>query len=121
MKKLTALVLSLVLALPLSGCGQTEEKQQGDYKVQYFFSGKVVETAEEYLLIEVNDTGNSSLSDGDEVEVSTQVVSAEGCPALEAGEYAKVLLEKNTDGNPSGRLETVSIYEIDETGRSIAD
>ena len=121
MKKLTALVLSLVLALPLSGCGQTEEKQQGGYKVQYFFSGKVVETAEEYLLIEVNDTGNSSLSDGDEVEVSTQVVSAEGRPALEAGEYAKVLLEKNPDGNPSGRLETVSIYEIDETGRSIAD
>lgn len=34
-------------------------------------------------------------------------------------EYAKVLMARNTDDNPSGRLEALSIYKTDETGISL--
>lgn len=119
MKKLLAFALTLACMLSLVGCGQTEERQQGD-NVQYFFSGKIIEVDEEYLLIEVNNTGNSNLSDGAEVEVSTEVVSANGCPLFVAGEYARVVMAWNTDNNPD-RLEALSIYKTDETGMEIAD
>jgi hypothetical protein len=106
--------------LSLVGCGQVEEKQQDDNNVQYFFSGKVIEVDEEYLLIEVNNTGNCNLSDGAEVEVSTEVVSAGGCPVFVAGEYARVVMAWNMDDN-SDRLEALSIYKVDETGVQIAN
>lgn len=70
--------------------------------------------------MEVNYTGNSNLSDGTEVEVSTEVVSAGGCPLFAAGEYARVVMARNTDGH-SDRLEALSIYRTDETGMEIAD
>lgn len=121
MKKMIALILSLIFVLALVGCGQTEEKQQGDPGMQYFFSGKVIEVAEEYLLIEVNDTGNSNFSDGAKVEVSTEVVSADGCPEFVIDEYARVVMARNTDDNPPGRLEALAIYKTDETGKTTAD
>ena len=121
MKKLTALLLSLTFVLALVSCDQQDDLQQGDYKMQYFFSGRVIEVNEEYLLIEVNDTGNSDLSDGGKVEVSTEVVSADGCPAFEVDEYARVLLAENTEDEPLVRLEALSIYKTDETGIHIAD
>lgn len=90
--------------------------EQGDYNTQYFFSGKVVTVDEAYLILEVFDTGNSNLSEGAKVEVSTDVVSVKGCPDFVVGEYAKVLMSRNTEDNPPGRLEALSIYKTDETG-----
>lgn len=121
MKKLIALILSLTFILTLVGCSQAEEKQQGDPGMQYFFSGKVIEVTEEYLLIEVNDTGNTNLSDGTKVEVSTEVISADGCPDFVVDEYARVLMARNTDDNSPGRLEALSIYKTDETGMKVAE
>lgn len=89
--------------------------------MQYFFTAKVIENHEEYLLLEVFDTGNSNLSEGAAVEVSTDVVSADGCPELVADEYARVLMATNTDDDPPGRLEALSIYKTDETGMKIAN
>lgn len=96
--------------------GSVSEKQQGDNNMQYFFRGKVVTVDEAYLVLEVFDTGNSNLSEGAKVEVSTDVISAEGCSDFVVDEYAMVLMARNTDDNPPGRLEPLSIYKTDETG-----
>ena len=112
------IVLILVMACTaLVGCRQSEPEdlQQGDNGIQYFFSGEVTETDDEFLRIEVNDIGNSNLSEGDTVEVSTDVVAADGCPEFTVGEYARVLLTRNIEDSVA-RLEALSIYKIDETG-----
>lgn len=121
MKKHMALGIALVCMLGLVGCGQKEDLKGGDYAMQYFFRAKVMEVHEEYLLLEVFDTGNTNISENDTVEVSTDVASADGCPEFVADEFAQVLMAKNTDGNSTGRLEALSISKIDETGKRIAD
>lgn len=121
MKKYMAFVFALVCALGLAGCGQQEELQQGDGGIQYFFTAKVIEVDETYLLLEVFDIGNTNLSEGTEVEVSTDVVAAKGCPEFVIDECVRVLMARNTDDNPSGRLEALSIYKTDETGKVIED
>lgn len=117
MKKYIALLLSIVCMCCLFGCGKQE--QQGDNNMQYFFGGKVVAVDEEYLILEVFDTGNSNLTEGAKIEVSTDVVSAKECPDFKVDEYAKVLMARNTDDNPPGRLEALSIYKTDEIGSPI--
>lgn len=107
--------------LGLIGCNQRDELQQGDNNMQYFFAAKVIEVHEEYLLLEVIDIGNTNLSEGIEVEVSTDVVSTDGCPEFVASEYAKVLVARNTDDSPTSRIEALSIYKTDETGRVITN
>ena len=124
MKKFIALVLSLVCVVGLIGCGIQAEPQQGDNNMQYFFTAKVIEVHEEYLLLEVFDIGNCNLSDGERVEVSTNVVSAVGCPEFVADECARILMARNTDDNPVNRLErleALAIYKTDETGKVTAD
>ena len=88
--------------------------------MQYFFSGEVTEAEDEYLRIKVNDVGNSNLSDGDSVEVSTDIVAAKGCPEFAVGEYARVLLARNIEDS-AVRLEALSVYKVDETGSILVD
>lgn len=88
--------------------------------MQYFFSGEIISAEEDYLLIEVNDTGNSNLPDGCTVEVSTKITGTDECPDFSVGEYAKVLLAQSVKDDPPGRLEALSIYEVDETGGTMA-
>ena len=114
MKKYAALFLAVTCMLCLFGCGKQE--QQGDNNMQYFFGGKVTAVEDEYLILEVFDTGNSNLSEGVKVEVSTDVISAKGCPDFVVDEYAKVLMARNTGDDPQERLEALSIYKTDETG-----
>ena len=120
MKKIIALVLALVCLLGLVSCSQQEALQLGDYNMQYFFTAKVIEVDEEYLLLEVFDVGNTNLSEGATVEVSTEVMAA-CCPEFVVDEYARVLMARNTEDNPTERLEALSIYKTDETGMKIAD
>ena len=121
MKKLIVLVLALVCMVALVGCNQKEDLQQGDNNMQYFFTAKVIEVHEEYLLLEVFDIGNSNLSEGVKIEVSTDVISADGCSEFVVDECARVLMARNTDNNSSSRLETLSIYKTDETGNVTAN
>ena len=111
------MVLAAALAcIALAGCGQSDAEniQQGG-SMQYFFSGEVTEAEDACLRIQVNDIGNSSLSDGDSVGVSADVVSAGVCPEFTVGEFAEVLLTHKIE-NPAVRLEALSIYKVDETG-----
>lgn len=119
MKKYVSTVLILLMVLSLASCEQ--KPKQGDSSMQYFFSGEIISSEEEYLLIEVKDTGNSNLPDGCTVEVSTEVTGSDECPVFSVGEYAKVLLTQSVKDDPPGRLEALSIYEVDETGGTMAD
>lgn len=114
MKRLISVVLILVCVLSMVGCNQKEKPQQKNNKVQYFFTAKVIESHEEYLLLEVYDTGNSNLSGGDEIEVSTDVVATKGCPDFSTGEFARVVMASNPDKNTNERLDALSIYKIEE-------
>lgn len=120
MKKSIVLVLTLICVLGLVSCGQRDSLRQGD-NMQYFFTAKVIEVHEEYLLLEVFDAGNSNLSEGAAVEVLTDVVSADGCPEFIADEYARVLMARKPDDDPPGQLEALSIYKTDETGLTTCD
>ena len=111
MKRWVMIVLAVVCTA-LTGCERSASEVEN---TQYVFSGEVIEAEEEYLRIEVNDAGNSSLSNGTVIEVSTDVVAAEGCPEFMAGEYARVLLAYDAE-DPALRLEALSISKVDATG-----
>lgn len=114
MKRFFAFVLALACALALSGCGERAELRQGDSAMRYFFSGRVLEAGADSLFIAVTDPGNTTLSEGAEVEVSAEA-------ALAAGEYARVLTAQNAGEDASGRIEALSVYRIDETGAPVSD
>jgi hypothetical protein len=116
---ITTVVIALTCLVALVACQQ--DPKQSDSGMQYFFSGKVIEAENKYLLIQVNDIGNTNLSMDDKVEVSTDVVSTDDCPDLTVGKYAKVLMAKNIDEDSLGRLEALSIYEVDETGGIVTE
>ena len=111
MKRWVMIVLAVVCA-SLTGCERSASEVEN---TQYVFSGEVIESEEGYLRIEVNDAGNSSLSKGTVIEVSTDVVAADGCPEFMAGEYARVLLAYDAE-DPALRLEALSVSKVDATG-----
>ena len=111
MKRWVMIVLAVVCTA-LTGCERSASEVEN---TQYVFSGEVIEAEEEYLRIEVHDAGNSSLSKGTVIEVSTDVVAADGCPEFMAGEYARVLLAYDAE-DPVVRLEALSISKDDATG-----
>ena len=111
MKRWVMIVLAVVCTA-LTGCERSASEVEN---TQYVFSGEVIEAEEKYLRIEVNDAGNSSLSNGTVIEVSTDVVAADGCPEFMAGEYARVLLAYDAE-DPALRLEALSVSKVDATG-----
>ncbi len=111
MKRWVMIVLDVVCTA-LTGCERSASEVEN---TQYVFSGEVIEAEEEYLRIEVHDAGNSSLSKGTVIEVSTDVVAADGCPEFMAGEYARVLLAYDAE-DPALRLEALSVSKVDATG-----
>lgn len=106
------MIILVVVCTALTGCERPASEVEN---TQYVFSGEVIESEEEYLRIEVHDAGNSSLSKGTVIEVSTDVVAADGCPEFMAGEYARVLLAYDAE-DPVLRLEALSISKVDATG-----
>lgn len=106
------MILLAVVCTALTGCERSASEAEN---TQYVFSGEVIESEEGYLRIEVNDAGNSSLSKGTVIEVSTDVVAADGCPEFMAGEYARVLLAYDAE-DPALRLEALSVSKADATG-----
>lgn len=113
-------IAAWLAACLLALCACSQQPQQGD-NMQYFFSGKVTEVGTESLQIAVNDVGNSNLAEGTTVEVSTDVLAADGCPDLAVGAYAKVLMARSVKDDPPGCLEALAIYEVDEAGAVVGD
>ena len=118
MKKYITLLLVIACMCCLFGCRKQEK--QGDNNMQYFFGGKVIVVEDEYLILEIFDIGNTNLSEGAKVEVSTDVVATKGCPNFTVDEYARVVMARTPEDNPPGRLEVLDIYKLDENGSPIA-
>lgn len=117
MKKIITVLVSFAFLLALSGCSMPQSPEQEEVpNVQYFFSGQVLEVQEEYLTLEVYYIGNTNLSEGATVEVSTDVVAAAGCPKFEMGENARVVMAWNTEEAPTGQLNALAIYKEDAEG-----
>ncbi len=109
MKKLIAVVLALICVFVSVGCNNE--------KGQSYFTGKVKEVNANYLLVEITDSGNSGISVGANVIVSTEVVSADGCPDFVADEHARVVFNGEVMEKDPASLGTVfALYKIDETG-----
>ena len=116
-----ALVLIVVGGIIDSKTDYTSSvEQQRDNNMQYFFGGKVIVVEDEYLILEIFDIGNTNLSEGAKVEVSTDVVATKGCPNFTVDEYARVVMARSPEDNPPGRLEVLDIYKLDENGSPIA-
>ena len=80
---------------------------------EVFFTEKVIEVNDTYLLVEVNDSGNSGISVGAEVDVTTNI---EGCPDFEAGEYARVVFNGEVmEKDPAALGKVFAIYKHDTT------
>ena len=116
MKRILGILFCLSI-LCFCACNiQPSQEQEEDVNVQYYFSGKVQEVQEEYLVLNVFYTGNTDLAEGETVEVSTDVVAAAGCPKLEAGENARVVMARNAKEQQAERLSALAVYKQDEDG-----
>ena len=118
--KITVIVLAVVCVLGLCACSSNKDIPFDE--TDAFFVAKVTEVYENYLLVEVTDKGNSSFSVGTSVEVSTNVTSADGCPAFVEDEYARIVFDGVVlEKYPPALGEVFKIYKTDATGKSTAD
>ncbi len=129
-KKLLIMLSMLMLFVGLVACGQTDvaqgnvagqTQQEGDVGTQYYFSAKVLEVYDDYLMLEVSEVHNTKLMEGAKVEVATAVVAADGCPQFVVGEGARVVMASNTNGASGERLNALAIYKEDATGTVVQD
>ena len=106
MKKLFSFIIVLILVciLSLAGC----EKKQN------YFNATVLEIHEDSILVECLDVTNGVVSQGEEVEVSTNVVSANGVPELEIGDNIRIVCGEVTDSIPLKTEQVYAIYLLDE-------
>lgn len=118
MKKILLLVLALTFILVAVGCNQENVQKETDNQVS--FVGTVVEIDEERLLVEVTNNADSAFSAGNQVYVQKEVVSVDGCPDVEIGEYIRVFFDGNIEDSIPARIGRIfSIYKTDETGNDI--
>ena len=110
---LSALVLFLVCILSLAICHESNEKKEN------FFNATVLEIHEDSILAECLDVTNGVVSQGEEVEVSTKVVSANGVPELEIGDNVRIVCGAVKDSIPVETEQVFAIYLLDEDGNVI--
>lgn len=120
MKRKLFFILILFCLLPVSGCVQ---KNCEDENVQSFFTGEIKETGEDYIICEVNESGNSGISEGAYGYVSrNNVVSSDGFPDFETGEYARIVYGGGVMETYPLRISTVyAVYKTDKTGKITND
>ena len=103
MKKILALLLTLISLVTLVACGKEGHRLP-------YLSGEVIEKYENACLIEVTETGYGQLAIGDKVEVNTSI---KDCPNYEVGDSLKVFFEAPiTEGNPPQILHVFAIERV---------
>ena len=116
MKKLTVLVLTLIYVLGLVGCSQPQVEKPGG---QHYFNGAVLEIHEDYLLAECLEETDGVVRVGEQAEVSTDVISANGVPELAVGDHIRVVFDATNDSIPIQVGNVFAIYLLDENGKII--
>ncbi|HIV79405.1 MAG TPA: hypothetical protein IAB13_00305 [Candidatus Avanaerovorax faecigallinarum] len=124
MKRKEALILAaaglLALTTALAGCSceaEPEEKPAG----QDYFNGEVIEASDDSVLVRCLDVTSGEVAEGDEVEVSLDVVAAGGAPKVALGDKIRVVCAGvHRQQQETVQLDTVfAIYMLDEDGEPI--
>ena len=106
------IVFIFVCILSLAGCQDNE-------KTQNYFNAAVLEIHEDSILVECLDVTNGIVSQGEEIEVSTNVVSANGVPELKIGDNIRIVCGEVKDSIPLEIEQVFAIYLLDEDGNVI--
>ena len=95
-----------------------KEKSAG----QDYFNGRVIELKDGSVLVSCLDVTSGEVLEGDEVEVSLDVVAKRGAPKLAAGDEIRVVCTGvHRHGQELVQLDTVfAIYLLDEKGEPVA-
>lgn len=119
MKRIFAVALIFACILALTGChsNDTEESENG----QNYFNATVLEVHEDYILVECLDVTSGVVSSGEEAEVSTKVVSADGISELETDDNIRVVFGATEDTIPIHIGNVFAIYLLDADGNVIDD
>ena len=90
---------------------------------QDYFNGEVIEASDDSVLVRCLDVTSGEVLEGDEVEVSLDVVAARGAPKLAAGDEIRVVCTGvHRHGQEIVRLDTVfAIYMLDKDGEPISN
>lgn len=119
MRKIISLFSTFLCIIVLSGCMQ---KQEDDVNGQIYFNARVIEVYEQTVHVKVTDGMQSGLREKDEVAVSKNVVTADGCPKLDKGDHIRVVFDGQIMDTWPLQLGTVyAIYKTDGLGNVIAD
>lgn len=118
MKRLFTLVLAIVCILAsLASCNSQNTGEEEN--TQEYFNATVLELHEDYILVECLDVTTGVVSSGEEAEVSTKVISADGAPELKIGDSIRVVFGATEDTIPIHVGNVFSIYLLDENGNVI--
>ena len=109
MKKTFLFVMVLILV-----CLLFLTSLEGNDKNQNFFNATVLKIHEDSILVECLDVTNGVVSQGEEVEVSTKVVSADGVPELEIGDNVRIVCGEVNDSILFKIEQVFAIYLLDE-------
>lgn len=86
MKRIMALILTLLCMLTAAGCGETEPQEHA----QAYFTAKILIVNENNVYVKLTDKGTSGISVGEEFYVTKNVSAQDGCPELAVGDFIKV-------------------------------
>ena len=115
MKKSFSSVMILLFVLILV-CVLSFAISQDNEKKQNYFNATVLEIHETSILVECLDVTNGAVSQGEEVEVSTNVVSVNGVPELEIGDNIRIVCGAVKNSVPFEIEQAFAIYPLDEDG-----
>ncbi|MDE7267336.1 MAG: hypothetical protein K2N89_07725 [Lachnospiraceae bacterium] len=118
MKKSFSSVMILIFVL-IFVCVLSFAIFQDNEKKQNYFNATVLQIHEDSILVECLDVTNGVVSQGEEVEVSTNVVSANGVPELEMGDNIRIVCGEVTDSIPLSTEQVFAIYLLDADGNVI--
>lgn len=105
MKKLLLVFMMLFCIASLVGCND---------KGQDYFNADVLEINDSYILVECLETTSGVISSGTEVEVSTEVVNANGIPEIAVGDSIRVVFTGVLETDPPRLQNVFAIYLLDE-------
>lgn len=121
------LAAALALSLSLTACAGVQASPEppsgGGADLENgesFFSAEVQETGERTFLARVTDSGNCALPADSAVQVSREVLSADGCPTLTPGQPVRVVFNGEvleTDPLQLGRV--FAVYRMDSEGHCV--
>lgn len=115
MKKILALLLTLICVIGLVGCNNEEQSKDKDSVIVAL----VTATDTEYITIEITDAGNTDFELGSSYKISV----SDKLPTLGTGDYIRIVCNPSTVSQADiPHIEEISsVNKTDKTGKVTAD